>query len=75
MQEEGIPEEEEEFGELHKGRRYKRKKTRARKGESHNESEGRGPCAIIQIVDIPHIRGEEEEFQSSPIIEESLSST
>jgi hypothetical protein len=33
MKEEGIPEEEYEFGEMQRGRRYKRKKNRAEKGE------------------------------------------
>jgi hypothetical protein len=54
------------------GRRYKRRKTRDEKGDSCSELEGRGPCTIVQIVEVPHIRGEEEESQSSPIIEESL---
>jgi hypothetical protein len=54
--------------------RYKRRKNiGAEKGESLSEPEGRGPYAIIQIVEIPHLRGEEEELQSSPIIKESLS--
>jgi hypothetical protein len=68
---EGIPEEEEEeFGEMCKGRRYKRRKVGAKRGVSHSEPEGRGPYAIIQIMDIPHIRGEKEEFHSSLVIEE-----
>jgi hypothetical protein len=33
------------------------------------------PCAIVQIVEIPYIEGEEENSQFSPIIEESLSPT
>jgi hypothetical protein len=45
--EEGLLEEEEEFGELRRGRRYKRRKTRVEKGEPHNEPEGRGPFEII----------------------------
>jgi hypothetical protein len=40
------------------------------KGDPHSEPEGRGPCTIIQIMEIPHIIGEEEEFQSSIVIEE-----
>jgi hypothetical protein len=40
-----------------------------------SEPEWRGPYAIVQIIEIPHIKGEEEGFQSSPIIEESLSPT
>jgi hypothetical protein len=46
-------------------------KDRAYKGDPHSETEGRGPCTIIQIMEIPHIR-EKEEFQSSPIIKEFL---
>jgi hypothetical protein len=53
--EEGIPEEEEEFGELCRGRRYKRQNTGDEKGYLCSETEGRGPCAIIQFVEIPHI--------------------
>jgi hypothetical protein len=70
--EEGITEEEDEFGLLHGERRYKRKKTGVEKGESRSEPKGIEPYAIVQIVDIPHIRGEEEESQFSPIIEEPL---
>jgi hypothetical protein len=43
--EEGIPEEEDEFGVLHSGRRYKRLKTGAEKGESCSEYEKRVTCA------------------------------
>jgi hypothetical protein len=50
---EGISEEEDELGVLCIGRRYKRRNTRAEKRESYSEPEGRGPCAIIQIVEIP----------------------
>jgi hypothetical protein len=50
--EEGIPEEEDEFGVLHSGRRYKRFKTGADKGESRSEYERRVPCTIFQIVEI-----------------------
>jgi hypothetical protein len=60
---------------LHSGRRHKRLKTAVEKGESHIEPKWRGPCVIVKIVEIPHIKGEEEEFQSSLIIEESLSPT
>jgi hypothetical protein len=73
--EEGVSEEEDEFGVLHSGRRYKRLKTGAEKGESHSEFERREPCTIVQIIEIPHIEGEEEDSQFSPIIEESLSPT
>jgi hypothetical protein len=41
----------------------------------HNEPKGRGTCSIIQIVEIPHIRGEEEEVYSKPTIEEPFSPT
>jgi hypothetical protein len=58
---------------LGSGRRYKRQNIGAEKGEPRSEPEWRGPCTIIQIVEIPHIKGEEEEFHSSPIIEELLS--
>jgi hypothetical protein len=40
--EEGIPEEEDEFGELCSGRRYTRQKTGAVKGELCSELKGRG---------------------------------
>jgi hypothetical protein len=70
-----VSKEEDEFGVLCSGRRYKRQNTRDEKGESCIDLEWRGPCAIVQIVEIAHIKGEEEEFQSSPIIEESLSPT
>jgi hypothetical protein len=43
MQEEDIPEEGYEFGELHRGRRYKRKNTEAERRESCSEPEGREP--------------------------------
>jgi hypothetical protein len=68
----GIPEEENRFEVLHGVRRYNRKNTEDEKGESHNEPKGREPCAIVQIVEIPYIGGEEEEFQSSLVIEEQL---
>jgi hypothetical protein len=42
------------------GRRYKTMKTRDEKGRSHSEPEGREPCAIVQIIEIPYIEGEEE---------------
>jgi hypothetical protein len=41
MQEDNIPEEGYEIGELRRGRRYKRKMTRVEKGEPHSEPEGR----------------------------------
>jgi len=53
---------------LRGGRRYKRKKNRVGKGESQNKSEGREPCTIVQIVEIPFIGGEEEEYQSILVI-------
>jgi hypothetical protein len=62
MQEDGIPEEEYDFGELQRGRRYKRKKTRVEKGEPHSDPEGREPCTLVWIVEIPYIGGEEEEL-------------
>jgi hypothetical protein len=70
---EGIPKEEDEFGVLRSGRRYKRLKTRAEKVESCSEYERGVPYAIVQIVEIPHTEGEEEDSQFIPIIEESLS--
>jgi hypothetical protein len=63
------------FGVLCSGRRYKRLKTGAEEGESCSEYERRVPCAIVQIIEIPHTEGEEEDSQFSPIIEESLSPT
>jgi hypothetical protein len=59
--EEGISEEEDEFGVMSNGRRYMRLKTRAKKGDLRNEFERREPCAIVQIVEILHIKGEEED--------------
>jgi hypothetical protein len=47
MQEDGIPEEQYEFGELHRGRRYKRQKIGAHKGDSHSEPKGREPCVLF----------------------------
>jgi hypothetical protein len=73
--EEGIPEEEDEFGVLCNGRRYKRLKTRVEEGDNHNEYERREPYEIVHIIEIPHIEGEEEDSQFNPIIEESLSPT
>jgi hypothetical protein len=57
---------------LRGGRRYKKRKIGAKKRESCNDPEGGGPCGIIQIVEIPHITGEGEDFHSSPIIEDSF---
>ena len=65
MQEGSIPEEEYEFGVLHEGRKYKRKNPGAEKRESRSNIERREPCKTIQIVEIPYIGGEEEDFQSS----------
>ena len=47
MKKDDIPEEEYDFGELHKGRRYKRKKTGAKKGYSHSEREEREPFTLV----------------------------
>jgi hypothetical protein len=47
IQEEGILEEDYNFGVLCQGRRYKRQKTRDEKGDSCNELEGREPCTIV----------------------------
>jgi hypothetical protein len=44
-----------------------------KEGESHSEYERREPRAIVQIVEILHTKGEEEDSQFSPIIEELLS--
>ena len=57
--EEVVSEEEDEFGVLRSGRKYKRRKTGVEKGEPRSELEGRVPCATIQIVEIPYIEGEE----------------
>jgi hypothetical protein len=65
MQEEGIPKEEYEFGKLERGRRYKRKNIVDAKGELCSEPKGRELCALVRIMEIPYIGGEEEEFQSS----------
>jgi len=43
------------------------------KRESCSEFERGEPCVIVQIIEIPHIEGEEEDSQFIPIIEESLS--
>jgi hypothetical protein len=56
-------------------RRYKRQNIGARKEETHSETEEREPCTVVRIMEIPYIGGEEEEFQSSPVIEESVSHT
>jgi hypothetical protein len=47
MEEEGIPEEDYEFGELSRGRRYKRKNIGDEKGGPHSEPEGREPCTLV----------------------------
>jgi hypothetical protein len=54
-----ISEEEDEFGVVCNGRTYKRKNTGAKKVESHSERKWRGPCTIVQIMEISHIKGEE----------------
>jgi hypothetical protein len=47
MQEGIIPKEEYKFGELHGGRRYKRKKRGAGREESHSEIEEREPYVLF----------------------------
>jgi hypothetical protein len=47
MQEEYISNEGYEFGELHRGRRYKRQKIEAERRESCSEPEQREPYALI----------------------------
>jgi len=70
--EEGILEEEDEFGVMCSGRRYKRLKFGDEKGESCNEYESREHCTIVQIIEILHTEGEEDDSQLSHIIEYSL---
>jgi hypothetical protein len=50
-------------------------KTGVEEGESQSEYERREPYTIVQIVEILHIEGEDEDSQFSSIIEESLSPT
>jgi hypothetical protein len=69
---EGALEEEDEFGVLCSGRRYKRFNIGDEKRDLHNEYEKREPCVLIHIIEIPHTKGEEEDSQFSTIIEESL---
>jgi hypothetical protein len=57
-----VSKEEDEFGVLHTGRRCKRLKTGAKKGQSSREYEKREPYALINIVEIPHTKGEEEDY-------------
>jgi hypothetical protein len=47
MQDKDIPEEGYKFGELRRGRRYKRKNIEAERRESCNELEGREPCTLV----------------------------
>jgi hypothetical protein len=47
MQEEDIPEEGYEFGELHRGRRYKRKYIEVERREPCSELEGRETCTLV----------------------------
>jgi hypothetical protein len=75
MQECNIPGEEYDFGELRRGRRYKRQKIGAGREEQHSEPKEREPCALVRIIEISYIGGEEEGFQSSPVIEEPVSPT
>jgi hypothetical protein len=70
-----VSEEEDEFGVLHSGIRYKRLKNGAMKGELGNEPKGREPYAIVWIIEILHIEGEEDNSQIIPIIEKSISAT
>jgi hypothetical protein len=70
--EEVVSEEKDEFGVLRSGKRYKRLKTWVEKGESHSEPKGREPYGIVQIIEIPYIKGEEEDSQFSTIIEEMV---
>jgi len=51
------------------GEGYKCLKTRDEKRESCSEFERREPCAIVYIIEISHIEGEEDDSQFSPIIE------
>ena len=60
--EEGVSEEEYEFGVICSGRRYKRLNMEVYKGESHSEFERREPCVIVQIIKILHLEGEEENY-------------
>jgi hypothetical protein len=50
-------------------------KTGDEKRESCSEHKGREPYTIVQIIEILSIEGEEEDSQSSLIIEEPLSPT
>jgi hypothetical protein len=75
MQEDDIPKEGYEFGELHIGRRCKRKNIEAERRESCSDLEGREPCTLVRILEVPYLGGEEEELQSIPIIEDLASPT
>jgi hypothetical protein len=44
------------FGVLHSGRRYRRRNIGAEKGESRSEPKWIGTCAIVEIMEIPHIK-------------------
>jgi hypothetical protein len=57
----GILEEEDDFVVLRSGGRCNKLKTGAKKGESRSEYEWRGPCAIVQIIELPHTEGKEED--------------
>ena len=57
-----ISEEEDDFGVLCSGRRYKRLNIEVYKGESHSDFERREPWEIVQIIKIPHLKGEEENY-------------
>jgi len=75
MQEEDIPEEGYMLGELHKRRRYKKKQSGDERGESCSEPEGREPCTLARIMEVPYLGGEEDEFHSILIIEEPTNPT
>jgi hypothetical protein len=75
MQEESIPEEGYEFRELFGGRRYNRKNTEVERRDSCSEPEGREPCTLARIMEVPYLGGEEDEFHSILIIEEPTNPT
>jgi hypothetical protein len=57
---------------MHSGGILDYNKNGAKKGDPHSEYERREPCAIVQIIEILHTKGEEEDSQFIHIIEESL---
>jgi hypothetical protein len=56
MKEGSTLEEDYEFGELHRGRRYKRKNNGYMREDSHREKEVWEPFTQVRIVEIPYIR-------------------